>query len=118
MASDDQNDSTNLKATYSVLLFGVPSHGMNIESLIPMVGDQPNRQLLESLDRVSEVLQAQNIDFPRVFKFEDSELITFFETRQSPTAKKVNCRHSIPQNLTFLSIRNSSSSSNFRLPLS
>jgi len=92
-ADGDDTDITNLKATYGLLFFGVPSHGMNIESLVPRVGEQPNRHFVESLDRVSEILQAQNITFPKVFKFEDSELITFFETRRSPTAKKVSCGH-------------------------
>ena len=88
MANDNRTDSEILKATYAVLFFGVPSQGMNIESLIPMVGDQPNRAFLESLNRVSETLIAQQAAFPKVFPLKGSELICFYETRSSPTAKR------------------------------
>lgn len=87
-AHDNRTDSEILKATYAVLFFGVPSQGMNIESLIPMVGDQPNRAFLESLNRVSETLISLQAAFVKDFSLKGSELICSYETRQSPTAKR------------------------------
>ncbi|KAG7009638.1 hypothetical protein G7Y79_00002g007530 [Physcia stellaris] len=87
-AHDNCTDSDIVKATYAILFFGVPSQGMNIESIIPMVGDQPNRALVESLSKVSETLITQQAAFVQVFPLNGSELICFYETRQSPTAER------------------------------
>ena len=59
---------------------------MNQSSLIPMAGDQPNRYLLESLGKNSEVIRMQAIAFPKAFHFTDSVVLSFFETILSPTA--------------------------------
>ena len=83
-------DKANLKATYGALFFGVPNQGMDISSLVPMVGDQPNRYFLESLGKESEILPEQRTKFPKAFDFKDSEIISFFETQMSPTAVKVS----------------------------
>ena len=83
-------DKANLKATYGALFFGVPNQGMDISSLVPMVGDQPNRYFLESLGKGSEFLPEQRTKFPKAFDFKDSEIISFFETQESPTAEKVS----------------------------
>jgi protein SERAC1 len=90
MREGDDLDKANLKATYGALFFGVPSRGMDISSLVPMVGNQPNRQFLDSLDKESAILQEQRARFPGVFDFKDSEIISFFETQKSPTAKRVS----------------------------
>ena len=89
MGDGDEIDQANLKSTCGALFFGVPNRGMDIESLIPIVGDQPNRALLESLGRNSEFLRAQAVNFPRVFSFTDSQVFSFFETLESPTARLV-----------------------------
>jgi len=83
-------DKANLKATYGTLFFGVPNQGMDISSLVPMVGDQPNRYFLESLGKESEILPEQRTKFPKAFDFKDSKIISFFETQMSPTAVKVS----------------------------
>ncbi len=90
MHEGDDIDKANLKATYGALFFGVPNQGMDISSLAPMVGDQPNRSFLESLDKGSEILEEQRVKFPAAFNFRDSEIISFFETKESPTAKLVS----------------------------
>jgi hypothetical protein len=64
--------------------------GMDISSLVPMVEDQPNRYFLESLGKESEILQEQRVRFPNAFDFKDSEIISFFETKMSPTAEMVS----------------------------
>jgi protein SERAC1 len=90
MSEGDDLDKANLRATYGALFFGVPSQGMDISSLVPMVGDQPNRYFLESLGKESEILQEQRLRFPKAFDFRDSEIISLFETQESPTAERVS----------------------------
>ena len=74
---------------------------MDIHSLIPMVGDGPNRFLLESLGRInSQILSIQQREFPEELGDKgESEIICFYETRLSPTAKKVclpvSCRRAV-----------------------
>src|SRR5204862_5679709 len=89
MSDGDEVDRANFKSTYGALFFGVPDRGMDIESLVPIVGDQPNRYLIDSLGKNSEFLRAQTIDFPKAFSFQDSQIISFYETLESPMAKMV-----------------------------
>jgi len=75
------------------LFFGVPNDGMDIESLIPMVSDQPNRLLLESLNAMnSQVLGLQRTNFAKFLGKTAFELFCFYETRLSPTAAWVSGR--------------------------
>src|SRR5271156_1759180 len=90
MQDEDQGDKlnqANLKSIFGVLFFGVPNQGMSIESLISMVGDQPNRYFLESLSKESASLRDQARQFQKAFPFRDSQIISFYETKRSPTAK-------------------------------
>ncbi|KAK5189084.1 hypothetical protein LTR96_011244 [Exophiala xenobiotica] len=86
--TDDPSVKANLASICGILFFGVPSQGMQIESLIPMVGDQSNRSLLESLGPNSPVLRTQNTQFPKVLQGNNTRLVLFFETHLSPTARK------------------------------
>jgi protein SERAC1 len=81
MCEGDDSDKANLQATYGTLFFGVPSKGMDITSLVPMVGEQPNRYFLESLGKESEILREQIVKFPKAFGFKDSEIISFMRRR-------------------------------------
>ena len=73
-----------------LLFFGVPNRGMDIESLQAIVGDKPNRYLLESVGQYSDLLLQQDGQFGPTFHFQDSPVFSFFETRPSPTAIKVS----------------------------
>jgi hypothetical protein len=92
-----------VQAVYGVVFFGVPHEGMGIDSLIPMVGDGPNRFLIESIGRVnSQILNTQQREFHTALGSEgDSEIFCFFETVESPTAIQV-CHIYLPMqpNLT------------------
>lgn len=90
MCEGDDLDKTNLKATYGAVFFRVLSQGMDISSLVPLVGDQLNRYFLESLSKESEILHEQRVKFPKAFDFRDSEIISFFETKESLTAERVS----------------------------
>ncbi len=84
--SDIQIDKTNFRSTYAALLFGVPNQGMDISSLIPMAEGQRNIKFLYTLDKNSELLCSLHRDFCSKFRFEDSRVISFYETKTSPTA--------------------------------
>jgi len=95
MHDGDATDKANLNSTYGALFFGVPNQGMDIGSLVPMVNDQPNRHLLESFGRESDLLRKQNRAFPKAFPFKDSKVCCFYETLESPTAVEVNATSSL-----------------------
>lgn len=78
-----------------ILFFGVPNQGMDIEALVPMVGDRPNRQLLESLGEGSDLLNRIATQFLGAFPLTSSEIVSFYETKKSPTAQKVGHHFSI-----------------------
>lgn len=81
-----------VRAVYGIAFFGVPHDGMDISSLIPMVGDGPNRFLIESIGRInSQVLRKQQREFHKALVDEEiSEVVCFYETEESPTAKQVS----------------------------
>lgn len=89
MSMGDQKDQDNLRCIVGALFFGVPSKGMDTNSLIPMAGDQPNRPLLDSISTGSSLLQKQSQKFEERFPFRDSSIISFHELRLSPTAVHV-----------------------------
>jgi hypothetical protein len=91
---ESDSDSDLIPLILGAVFFGVPNDGMDIESLIPMVNNQPNRLLLESLNFMNpQILEFQKRDFFRVLKRADLELFCFYETRQSRTAAKVSVFH-------------------------
>lgn len=89
---NDEEDTAMLKSTLAFLFFGVPHQGMAIESLVPLVKDQPNRALLESLNKNSALLQRLDRDFNKAFGARYPHVISFYETEKSPTAVKVSSR--------------------------
>lgn len=89
LQSNDLSSQVNLRAIRGLIFFGVPTHGMNIQSLIPIVGDQPNRSLLQSLEKDSMFLQEQNERFHKELNDYDLNIAYFYETRMSPTAQQV-----------------------------
>lgn len=65
---------------------------MDIKSLRSMVGDGPNRFLLESIGGDnSQVLSTQRREFlPALGGKGETEIFSFYETVKSPTAEKVS----------------------------
>lgn len=82
-----------LESIYGGLFFGVPSQGMEIASLVPMVAGQPNQALLNTLGKESQLLRNQSRDFPKAFDSKDSEIFCYYETEMSRTAKLVSSMH-------------------------
>ncbi|KAF1997265.1 hypothetical protein P154DRAFT_524915 [Amniculicola lignicola CBS 123094] len=88
MSGGSESDQANFKATYGIVSFGTPSRGLNLESLVAMVENQPNRYFLETLRPNSEVLHALRKDFLQIFNFQDSEILSVYELQESPTGQK------------------------------
>ncbi|KAK1458001.1 hypothetical protein CMEL01_15348 [Colletotrichum melonis] len=72
------------------IFFGVPHQGLAIESLVPLVKDQPNRSLLESLNKNSALLQRLDKEFNNVIRAKRPSIVSFYETEKSPTAVEVD----------------------------
>lgn len=85
-----KEDQELLRSVYGITFFGVPHDGMDIHSLVAMVGDGPNRFMLESIGLSSQILSIQQREFPEALGGKgESEIVCFYETRKSPTAIKV-----------------------------
>lgn len=72
------------------MFLGVPHRGMAIESLVPLVKNNPNRALLESLGPNSALLQHLENDFNGAFRAKRPDVVAFYETEMSPTAVEVS----------------------------
>ena len=88
IASGDGVDRRIFESTYGILFFGVPNHGMDISSLLAMVDSQPNLPFLTMLSKHSGNLQGLVERFRTEFDFKDSQIISFYETCASRTARK------------------------------
>lgn len=89
--SDFASSPPNLhEIILGVLLFGTPNDGLDVESLVPMVNDQPNRSLLESLRPNSMLLKQQKESFSKFLERTNFQLTCFYETELSPTAAQVD----------------------------
>lgn len=92
--ADSDYEPRLLDSVVGAIFLGVPNDGIDIECLIPMVKDQPNRSLLESINRInSEILRMQKLNFFKVLENSNIDLFCFYETLRSPTAAKVDPRH-------------------------
>jgi hypothetical protein len=87
--SSVEEEKSFVNCVHGAIFFGVPNRGIDITSLIPMAGEQPNRLLLDSIAKRSELLRAQCEQFEQAFPFRDSKVISIYEKLLSPTAVKV-----------------------------
>lgn len=85
-----EHDKKQMESVVGMLFFGVPNRGMDIESLQAIVCDRQNRYLLESVGQYSDLLLEQDGQFGPIFHFKDSPIVSFYETKSSPTAIEVN----------------------------
>jgi ankyrin repeat protein len=85
--SEDEDDARHLKETSDILFFGVPNQGLELSSLYPMAHGQLNLAFLSTLDRNSIHLQKLVTEF-NIFDLSDTRIISFYETRKSPTARQ------------------------------
>src|SRR3569833_2843176 len=93
--AESNSELDQIRRIFGALFFGVPNNGMDIASLIPMVNNQPNRFLHESLNMInSQVLRLQARSFSSFLDRTALDMFCFYETKLSPTAAKVsNSQH-------------------------
>jgi len=87
--SKSPDDLRIFQVVSGILFFGVPHDGIDISSFILMVGDGPNRSLVESLSSEnSQILDTQRRGFYEALTEDHGcEVVCFYETDRSPTAK-------------------------------
>ncbi|KAI7763481.1 hypothetical protein LZL87_010546 [Fusarium oxysporum] len=83
-------DFSILNAVSGFAFFGVPHRGLAVECLVPLVKDNPNRALLESLNKNSPLLERLQTEFDKISNARSSPVISFYETEKSPTGAWVN----------------------------
>lgn len=88
MNDGDDSDKANFKSVCGMLFFGVPNQGMPVSQWIPIVEGQPNRFFIEQLCASSDILRIFRTDFRKMFTFRDSKIYSFYETKESPTARR------------------------------
>lgn len=82
-----QSDKLHMHAISGFMFFGVPHLGLAVQCLLPLVKEYPNRALLESLGKNSDVLQRLQRDFSNVVG--SRPVVAFYETEKSRTALEV-----------------------------
>ncbi|VUC31189.1 unnamed protein product [Clonostachys rosea] len=65
--------------------FGVPSMGMEVSDIFQMLGEQPNRALIDNLSDQSDYIPALEKQFEGISHVRDMVLIWAYETEQTPT---------------------------------
>lgn len=93
--SKKAEDKEFLDNVIAFMFFGVPHQGMATEHLFPIVGEQPNRSLIQSLGKHSAILQRYEEEFSEALDTTEPrpEILSFYETEMSPTAKFVSLQH-------------------------
>jgi hypothetical protein len=86
----DKQSASILHSVSGFLFFGVPHQGMAIESLVPLIKNNPNRSLLESLNKNSALLRILERKFSSTFSTKKPRIFSFYETQKSPTAVQVS----------------------------
>lgn len=88
-AIQDGLDRQNLESLHAIFLFGVPSHGMRIESLIPRMEENARRTLLYTVDGENSPVTADlHRSFARVTQtLKYFDICCFYETQESRTAR-------------------------------
>ncbi|KAK7229266.1 hypothetical protein V2G26_001436 [Clonostachys chloroleuca] len=67
------------------VLFGVPSMGMEVSDICQMLGEQPNRALVDNLSNRSDYIPSLEKQFEGISYVRDMVLIWAYETEQTPT---------------------------------
>ena len=87
LANAGDADQFILSTVKGVVMFGVPSMGMTISHLLPMVDGQPNKQLIEQLGPESDYLRLLDEQFTNIAASRNIRLISVYETQKTKTAQ-------------------------------
>jgi hypothetical protein len=72
------------KATYGMLLFGIPHRGLVVDEIQKMLAGEdghPRRRLLEQIRQKSDLLASQLDNFRNLVR--DRKVVSFYETEQT-----------------------------------
>lgn len=89
LATSGEADAFMLEKIQMILFFGVPSSGMKMTYLLPMVDGQPNKSLIERLseDDNHGYLKWLNDTFSGISRLRKIRLISAYETQRTKTAQ-------------------------------
>jgi hypothetical protein len=76
-----------LNSIKMIIFFGVPSRGMHMSHLLPMVKGQPNEHLVQLLSPDSDYLSLLNRHFSGIATIREIRLISAYETKLSHTTQ-------------------------------
>jgi hypothetical protein len=80
------------RATYGMLLFGIPHKGLVVDDIRKMLaghGSNPRNALLEQIKNKSDLLASQLEDFKNLVR--DHKVVSFYETGQTRQLQFVRC---------------------------
>jgi hypothetical protein len=92
MEDDHPTIATLHKATYGMLLFGIPHRGLVVDDIQKMLAGEdghPRKELLEQIKQKSDLLASQLDDFRNLVR--DRKLVSFYEKRQTRQLQFVRC---------------------------
>ena len=72
------------RATYGMLLFGIPHKGLVVDDIQKMLAGQdkhPRNALLQQIRSKSDLLTSQLVDFKNLIR--DRKIVSFYETGQT-----------------------------------
>lgn len=87
LANSNGEEKFILKSIKMIFFFGVPSKGMRMSHLLPMVEDQPNQYLVQLLSPDSGYLSSLSEHFCNIATLHKIRLISAYETKRSRTTK-------------------------------
>jgi hypothetical protein len=90
---DHPTIATLYKATYGILFFATPHKGLMIEDIQAMIArteNHPRNVLLQQIDRKSDLLISQLVDFKNLIR--DRKIVSFYETEQTRRLEWVSSR--------------------------
>jgi hypothetical protein len=80
------------KATYGMLLFGIPHKGLVVDDIEKMLAGEdshPRSALLQQIKTKSELLAFQLVDFKNLIR--NRKVVSFYETGQTRRLEFVRC---------------------------
>lgn len=81
------DDNAIFESCFALLLFGVPHLGMDNASLMTMVKGQPNEAIVRDLSPSSRFLSELHRQFNKIFTYDNSHIISWYETKETATIK-------------------------------
>ena len=90
--SNNEKHKSAFEAVRGFLFFGVPHDGMNIESLRAIVGDGPNRPLLESFGNTVDFGERSRVFEEAIKRKSQLDIFCLYETVESPTPTMASLR--------------------------